>query len=689
MGKDLGNLKRIRNIGIVAHIDAGKTTTTERILYYTGKSHRIGEVDDGEATMDWMQQEQERGITITAAATTTFWRDHQLNIVDTPGHVDFTAEVERSLRVLDGAIGIFCAVGGVEPQSETVWHQADRYHIPRIAYVNKMDRVGADFDAVLHEMRTKLACEPLPLHVPIGAESGFRGTADVIRMRMLTWGKEDRGATVREGPIPEADVERVRVFRESLFDHVSMVGGAAADRVMELYIEGAEVPVELLTEVIRAGTLKRTFVPVFSGASLRNIGVQPLLDAVVDYLPAPDEVAAVKGRHLKRETEMSVPCDRSGPPLGLVFKIWTDREAGNLAYLRVYSGVFRPGVAYDNLSKGRKERFNRLLRMHANRSVAVDTVAAGDIGVVVGVRLARTGDTIGTSALPVLLERMVFPEPVISVAIEPRTLSDGQRLQEALATLSLEDPTFSVKENEETGQLVISGMGELHLDVIVRRILEDYHVDARVGKPQVSYRESVTRTVEHRERYHRTLAGKETAADITIGVRPLDRGSGKSFVSRLPPDTLPLPILGAVERGVTGAFESGTLYGYPVTDVGVDLVAAEFSPTTGSEPAFEAAGALAFDAACRKAGPVILEPMMSVGVTTPSEFMGEVIGHLSSRGGSVRAVEHKSGADHVQAHVPMERMFGYSTALRSLTQGRATFSMEFAHFEVKQDVSRS
>jgi elongation factor G len=683
MSKDTPALKRIRNIGIVAHIDAGKTTTTERILFYTGKSHRIGEVDDGEATMDWMAQEQERGITITAAATTTFWRDHQLNVIDTPGHVDFTAEVERSLRVLDGVIGIFCAVGGVEPQSETVWRQADRYHIPRIAYINKMDRIGADFGAVLEEMRAKLGCEPVPLDIPIGAESGFRGTIDIARMQAQSWDPGDRGATIVSSAIPEAERERANAFRANLFDHISAVGGEAADRVMELYLDGAEVPVELLKSVVRAGTLERRIVPVFAGASLRNIGVQPLLDAVVDYLPAPDEVPQIRGRHAKRDSEVSVPCDPAAPPLGLVFKIWNDREAGNLAYLRVYSGTFKSGVAYENLSRGKKERFSRILRMHANRSVQADSVAAGDIGVVVGLKLAGTGDTFGTAALPVLLERMAFPEPVITVAIEPRTLSDRERLQEALATLALEDPTFAAKENEETGQLVISGMGELHLDVLVRRVLDDYKVDARVGKPQVSYRESITTATEHRERFHRAVAGKDNAADITIRLEPLERGAGKRFVSAVPPDALPKQFLEAVERGIGGALQSGTLYGYPVTDVGVTLVSADWSPATATEMAFEGAASLAYDAASRKAGPVILEPVMSVAVTSPSEFMGEVIGNLSSRGGSIRAVEHKSGADHIGAVVPLERMFGYSTALRSLTQGRATFSMEFAHFAVR------
>lgn len=684
MSKDTPALKRIRNIGIVAHIDAGKTTTTERILFYTGKSHRIGEVDDGEATMDWMAQEQERGITITAAATTTFWRDHQLNVIDTPGHVDFTAEVERSLRVLDGVIGIFCAVGGVEPQSETVWRQADRYHIPRIAYINKMDRIGADFGAVLEEMRAKLGCEPVPLHIPIGAESGFRGTIDIARMQALGWDAGDRGATIVSSAIPEAEMEHANAFRANLFDHISAVGGEAADRVMELYLDGADVPVELLKSVVRAGTLERRIVPVFAGASLRNIGVQPLLDGVVDYLPAPDEVAEIRGRHAKRDSEVSVPCDPAAPPLGLVFKIWNDREAGNLAYLRVYSGTFKSGVAYENLSRGKKERFSRILRMHANRSVQADSVAAGDIGVVVGLKLAGTGDTFGTAALPVLLERMAFPEPVITVAIEPRTLSDRERLQEALATLALEDPTFAAKENEETGQLVISGMGELHLDVLVRRVMDDYKVDARVGKPQVSYRESISAATEHRERFHRAVAGKDNAADITIRLEPLERGAGKRFVSALPPDALPKQFLEAVERGIGGALQSGTLYGYPVTDVGVTLVSAEWSPATATEMAFEGAAALAYDAASRKAGPVILEPVMSVAVTSPPEFMGEVIGNLSSRGGSIRAVEHKSGADHIGAVVPLERMFGYSTALRSLTQGRATFSMEFAHFAVRE-----
>ena len=674
-------LKNIRNIGIIAHIDAGKTTTSERILFYTGKSHRLGEVDDGEATMDWMVQEQERGITITAAVTTCYWRDRQINIIDTPGHVDFTAEVERSLRVLDGAVVIFCAVSGVEPQSETVWHQADRYHVPRLAYINKLDRVGADFFGVVEEIRHKLGANPLVLQVPIGRESELEGVIDLLAMKELRWEVQDAGQTIHESDVDPSRLHLAREYRQKTLDQLSRVPDPAlADRITELYLEGAEIPLELARQAVRRGTLERTFVPVLCGASLRNLGVQPLLDAVVDYLPAPDEVPAPEGYHVKKEKKVQVPARRDGPPLGLVYKIQTDREAGNLSYVRVYSGEFRDGVAVYNVAKRKRERINRLLRMHANRSEPLASVGAGDVAVVVGFKLAQTGDTIGSDQFPVLLGEMHFPEPVISIAIEPRTLSERAKLESALHQLEREDPTFTVKENEETGQLIIAGMGELHLDVLVTRVIDDYKVQAKVGAPQVSYRESVTTTAAHAERYHKVLAGKENSAVLTLKVERLARAAGNRFQSLVAPPTLPQELVDAVKRGVLAAFGSGIMYGYPVIDVGVTLTGAEYNQSTSTPLAFEAAAALGFDAACRKAGPVLLEPIMRVDILVPQEFLGEVLGNLSARKAEITGIDSKPGVENIHAHVPLAHMFGYSTALRSATQGRATFTMEFSHF---------
>ncbi|HET6486165.1 MAG TPA: elongation factor G, partial [Spirochaetia bacterium] len=525
----MADLNRIRNIGIIAHIDAGKTTTTERILFYTGKTHRMGEVDDGEATMDWMDQEQERGITITAAATTCYWRDRQITIIDTPGHVDFTAEVERSLRVLDGAVAIFCAVGGVEPQSETVWHQADRYGVPRIAYINKLDRIGADFTGVLEEMKAKLGTTPLPLMLPIGSEAELEGVIDLVEMREIRWNQDDQGQTFQFSPIAAAREEIARHWRKNLLDHLTHL----SDELIELYLGGADIPPQLLRAVLRLGTLKRAFTPVLCGASLRNMGVQPLLDSVVDLLPSPLDIPPTHGHHLKKNADVEVPCKPEAFALGLVFKLQTNREAGNLCYLRMYSGRFKEGQTVYNVNKKKRERAGRLLRMHANHSQQLDQVEAGDIAVVIGLKGSQTGDTLGVEAFPILLEKMHFPEPVISVAIEPRTLSERAKLSQALATLALEDPTFSVKENEETGELIISGMGELHLDVLVTRIFREFKVEARVGKPQVSYRETISAETTHTERYHRMIAGKEHSATITITVKPLARGEGNRFASDL------------------------------------------------------------------------------------------------------------------------------------------------------------
>jgi elongation factor G len=675
----MADLKSIRNIGIIAHIDAGKTTTTERILFYTGKTHRMGEVDNGEATMDWMDQEQERGITIQAAATTCYWRDHQVNIIDTPGHVDFTAEVERSLRVLDGAVTIFDAVGGVEPQSETVWHQADRYHVPNMAYINKFDRVGANFEGVLAEMRSKLGTVPVPLQLPIGAETEFEGVIDLVDMRELRWDQADQGITVIPSPIAAERAEAARAARERLLDALASL----SDELTGLYLTGAEIPSDLVRKVLRQAVLQRTFTPVLCGASLRNMGVQPLLDAVIDYLPSPIDVPPVKGHHLKKEDAVEVPCRPDAFALGLVFKLQATREAGNLCYVRMYSGHIKEGQVVYNVGRRKRERVNRLLRMHANQQVQIDHVDAGDIAVIIGMKQARTGDTIGVEAFPILLERMHFPVPVISVAIEPKTLSERTKLSEVLEVLAVEDPTFSVKENEETGELIISGMGELHIDVLVTRIFREFKVEARVGKPQVTYRETIGKAVTHVERYHRTIAGKEHEAVITVRVEPLARGAGNSFRSALADGDLPEELVEAVERGVTAAFGSGVVYGYPAHDIGVTLVAAEYRPNTSTAIAYEAAGALSFDAACRTADPVLLEPIMAVDVLTPSEFLGDVIGTINARGGLILNVENKPGFDHVKAQAPLAALFGYTTSLRSISQGRATATMEFSHFAEK------
>ncbi|MBN2735921.1 MAG: elongation factor G [Spirochaetales bacterium] len=674
-------LDKIRNIGIMAHIDAGKTTTTERILYYTGKSYKIGEVDDGEATMDWMPQEQERGITITSAATTCFYRDYQINIIDTPGHVDFTAEVERALRVLDSAIGIFCAVGGVEPQSETVWRQSEHYHVPRIVYVNKMDRTGADFYNVLEELKEKLHAVPLVLQLPIGKESEFEGVIDLLHMREIRWNSSKQGSEMSYSEIDASRMDLVHEYREKLMDGLSLV----SEELTDLYLEGGEVPLEMITKAIRQGTIDRAFVPVLCGASLRNVGVQPLLDAVVDYFPAPTETPPMKGEHIKTEKEVIVPCDPEGQPLGLVFKIQADRESGSINFIRMYSGVIKKGEAVYNINKNKRERINRLFRMHSNRFEQVDKVIAGDIAAVVGFKLAQTGDTIGSDKFPVLLESMNFPVPVISVAVEPKTLSERKKLEDTLRILEREDPTFTIKENEETGQLLISGMGELHLEVLVTRMIDEFNVDVRVGKPQVSYRESIQKKTKVTEKYSKTLAGKEHSASVTIQVEPADRGEGNSFSSILSAGTLPHECLEAVKRGVEGAFNSGIMFGYPCIDIKATLVGADYDPLSGSELAYETAAAIGFDAACREASPVLLEPIMIVDIMTPNEFMGETIGNLNSRGGTIVSHDSRVNIEHIRAEVPLVNMFGYSTVLRSITQGRASFSMEFSHFSPKKN----
>jgi elongation factor G len=663
----------------MAHIDAGKTTTTERILYYTGKSHRIGEVDDGEAVMDWMAQEQERGITIQSAAATIYWKGAQINIIDTPGHVDFTAEVERALRVLDGAIAIFDAVSGVEPQTETVWRQAEYYKTPCIGYVNKMDRLGADFFRALDDIRQKLNAEPTALQIPIGAESGFEGVVDLVAMKEIRWNPDTEGEEMLVSDIAPERLASANEWREKLIDSLS----STSDAVTEKYLSGEVVDAALMKAEIRKAVLKRDFFPVFIGASRRNMGVQPLIDAIVDFLPSPDEAASAHGRHVKKNEEILVPCNPSAPPLGLVFKIQNDKEAGSLCYVRMYSGVIKNGDTVFNIGKKKRERAHRILRVHSNKFEPLDALVAGDIGVVVGFKLAQTGDTIGSEGFPVSLERMQFPEPVISVSIEPTTMSEQDKLKETLEILSKEDPTFTTKENKETGQLVISGMGELHLDVLITRLINDYKVNARVGKPQVTYRESVSAAVEKEARFSRVIAGKENTAVISLRVEPRQRGAGNNYTNAVKDKPVPAIIFTAVERGINAAFGSGIVMGYPCIDVGVTLTRIGYSELTGTEFAFEAAASQCFDEACRSAEPILLEPVMAVDITSPRESVGDVMSFVAQRGGQVLSMESKAVVDEVKCLAPMARMFGFMTSLRSITQGRGTFSMEFSHFEKK------
>ena len=664
----------------MAHIDAGKTTTTERILFYSGKTYKLGEVDDGEAVMDWMEQEQERGITIQSAATTTFWRQHQINIIDTPGHVDFTAEVERSLRVLDGAVAVFCAVGGVEPQSETVWHQADRYHVPRVAYINKMDRLGADFYGAVEEIREKFATAAVPVQLPIGKEGGFEGAVDLLTMEELRWDAENGGQTITRTPVGQDMAALATEWRDRLVDALA----SHSDEITELYLSGESIPADTLRAALREQTIARKIVPVLCGASRRNIGVQPLLDAVVDYLPSPTDVPPVSAFNPKKEEHFSLPCDPKGNPLGLVFKVQYDREAGPLCYVRMYSGVVKTAGTVYNIGKKKRERVTRILRMHANKSEAIDELQAGDIAVFVGMKVAQTGDTVGSEGWPMLLEHMHFPEPVITVAIEPKTVSDREKLKETLEILSMEDPTFQTGDDEETGQLVIRGMGELHLDVLVTRILRDFKVGAKVGNPQVSYRESITKKVEHAESYSRNMAGKEITAGVTLVVEPLPRGTGNVYEKAMRDNKVPEEIYDAVQRAVTNAFGGGIVLGYPCVDIGVKLVGIDYDELAATPFAFEACASMAFDEACRKAEPVQLEPVMKVDIMTPKDYMGDVMSLLSQRGGLIHGSDSRAAIDVIHAEAPLSVMFGFSTSLRSVSQGRASFSMEFSHFEQKR-----
>ena len=671
----------MRNIGIMAHIDAGKTTTTERILYYTGKIHKIGEIDDGQATMDWMAQEQERGITICSAATTTSWKNHQINIIDTPGHVDFTAEVERSLRVLDGAVAVICAVDGVQPQTETVWKQADEFAVPRICFMNKMDRIGADFFGSMDDVHEKFDVDCLALQIPIGQGPEFEGVIDLLEMKEIRWNEEDEGETFTITDVDASRLDQAQQWREKLIDTVA----GSDDALMELYLDGKEITVDQLKKAIRAGTISRTFVPFVMGSARHNQGVQPLIDAIVDYLPCPTDIPPAKGLkfHKDESQEVEVPCDPSKMPLGLVFKIQYDREMGPLSYVRMYSGKISSGMQIYNLNKKKRERVNRILRMHADKSEAMDSLQAGDIAVIIGLKLAQTGDTIGTEAFNVLLEQPKFPQPVISVALEPESMSEKDKMNETLEILSREDPTFTSHEDAETGQLIISGMGELHLDVLVTRMRDDFGVKCNVGAPQVTYRESVSGTAEASEKFEKTLAGKENTAGLTISVEQRETGSGNSFEVTCKHNDIPEEIMEAIKHGFMSSLDSGIKYGYPCTDVAVKVTGIEYNELTASVFAFEACAAQVFDKACTAANPVILEPVMNVDISCPKEFVGPASSQLSQRGGNIMGQDSKTTGEIIHAQAPMANMFGFTTNLRSATQGRASFSMEFSHFQLK------
>ena len=674
-------LEKMRNIGIMAHIDAGKTTTTERILYYTKKIHKIGEIDDGQATMDWMAQEQERGITICSAATTTYWKDYQINIIDTPGHVDFTAEVERSLRVLDGAVAVICAVDGVQPQTETVWKQADEFKVPRLCFMNKMDRIGADFFGSMKDVQEKFGVECLALQIPIGEGQAFEGVIDLLRMKELRWNADDEGETIVESDIDESRMADAVTWREKLIDQVA----SSDDELAELYLDGQEISVEQLKAAIRKGTINRTFVPFVMGSARHNQGVQPLIDAVIDYLPCPTDIPAASGIHIKKDKEetVEVPCDVSKPALGLVFKIQYDREMGSLCYVRMYSGKISAGTQVLNINKKKRERVNRILRMHADKSEPLNEICAGDIAVFVGLKLAQTGDSVGSEGFPVLLEKPVFPQPVISVSLEPESMSERDKMNDTLQILSKEDPTFTYHEDSETGQLIISGMGELHLDVLVTRMKDDFGVQCRVGAPQVTYREAVTSSADCTESFSKVLGGKENTAGITVHIEPREQGAGNSYSCTVRDNNIPEEIYEAVESGFRSSLDSGINYGYPCTDTAVTVTGITYSEETATTFAFEACAAQAFDKVCNMASPQLLEPVMNVDITCPKEFVGEAMSQMTQRGGMIMGQDSKASGDIIHAQAPMAKMFGFSTNLRSATQGRAGFSMEFSHFQVK------
>ena len=668
-------LTKTRNIGIIAHIDAGKTTVTERVLFYTGRVHKMGEVHNGEATMDWMLEEKERGITITSAVTSSQWRGHDINIIDTPGHVDFTIEVERSLRVLDGAIGIFCAVGGVEPQSETVWHQADRYNVPKIAFINKLDRVGADFYRAVEMIRDRLGATPLVLQLPWGMEDSLKGVIDLIKMKGILWEEETLGAEFREVPIPSELVEQANKYRDLLLETLA----DKDDQIMERYLAEEEIEIQELRQAIRTATIKLELVPIFCGAALRNKGIQPLLDGIVDYLPSPVDIPPVVGRIPESGEEVSRRAEAKGPFSALAFKVMMD-QGRKMTYVRVYSGTAKTGALVYNPGKGVKEKLARILKMHSNKRERIDQASAGDIVAAMGLKLTTTGDTLCSEDSPVLLESIQFNEPVISVAVEPKRVQDHEKLLDALGKVSDEDPTFKFKIDEETGQTVISGMGELHLEIIIGRIKREFFVETNQGKPQVVYRETVTISVEHEEVFQRELAGQQHFAGVRIEVSPLPRGAGNRFVNRCDNPDLTEEFLDAISQGVSEAAASGVLMGYPVIDVQTALLDVRIKETS-DVMAFKIAVTMAFKNACKEADPLLLEPIMEAEVLVPEEFTGEVINDLNSRQGKIGQITSKGPVQVLTASVPLSKMFGYSTSLRSASQGRGTFTMQFSHYD--------
>ncbi|GAA7519125.1 elongation factor G [Helicobacter pylori] len=678
-------LNRIRNIGIAAHIDAGKTTTSERILFYTGVSHKIGEVHDGAATMDWMEQEKERGITITSAATTCFWKDHQINLIDTPGHVDFTIEVERSMRVLDGAVSVFCSVGGVQPQSETVWRQANKYGVPRIVFVNKMDRIGANFYNVENQIKQRLKANPVPINIPIGAEDTFIGVIDLVQMKAIVWNNETMGAKYDVEEIPSDLLEKAKQYREKLVEAV-----AEQDEVlMEKYLGGEELSVEEIKKGIKTGCLNMSLVPMLCGSSFKNKGVQTLLDAVIDYLPAPTEVVDIKGIDPKTEEEVFVKSSDDGEFAGLAFKIMTDPFVGQLTFVRVYRGKLESGSYVYNSTKDKKERVGRLLKMHSNKREDIKEVYAGEICAFVGLKDTLTGDTLCDEKNAVVLERMEFPEPVIHIAVEPKTKADQEKMGVALGKLAEEDPSFRVMTQEETGQTLIGGMGELHLEIIVDRLKREFKVEAEIGQPQVAFRETIRSSVNKEHKYAKQSGGRGQYGHVFIKLEPKEPGSGYEFVNEISGGVIPKEYIPAVDKGIQEAMQNGVLAGYPVVDFKVTLYDGSYHDVDSSEMAFKIAGSMAFKEASRTANPVLLEPMMKVEVEVPEEYMGDVIGDLNRRRGQINSMDDRLGLKIVNAFVPLVEMFGYSTDLRSATQGRGTYSMEFDHYgEVPSNIAK-
>jgi len=661
----------------MAHIDAGKTTTTERILYYTGVSHKIGEVHEGTATMDWMEQEQERGITITSAATTCSWRDININIIDTPGHVDFTIEVERSLRVLDGAVAVFCSVGGVEPESETVWRQADKYGVPRLAFINKMDRVGADFFRGVQMIKDRLKANPLPIQLPVGKEENFKGVIDLVRMKAVIWTDESLGADYSEVEIPAELLDEAKEYREKMIEEIS----SHDDTLMEKYLSGEVLTEQEIMSAIRTGTIAIKFCPVICGSSFKNKGVQNLLDAVVDYMPSPLDIPAIKGIDVDSGAEIERAASDSEPFSALGFKIMTDPFVGQLTFFRVYSGVANAGSYIYNSTKGKKERLGRILKMHANKREEIKEVFAGDIAAAVGLKYTTTGDTLCDEDKQVILESIEFPEPVISIAIEPKTKAEQEKLGFGLQKLASEDPSFRVKTDEETGQTIISGMGELHLEIIVDRLKREFKVEANVGKPQVAYRETITKKVKVEGKFVRQSGGRGQFGHVWLEVEPQEAGKGYEFVDAIKGGVVPREYIPAVDKGIQEATNNGVLAGFPVVDIKVTLIDGSYHEVDSSEMAFKIAGSMGFKEGCQKASPIILEPIMSVEVVVPEEYMGDVIGDLNSRRGRIMGMDSRAGAQVVSSMVPLASMFGYSTDLRSATQGRATYAMTFDHYE--------